>query len=251
MEPRPGELQHRFVEAGKDKMRARITIVSIAELTLIAALSGSGTYAFINSSIYSWVKNFGEAINLPLSYIPIVLWGLLSLYGVFNITLRGQGSGGFVFLVTLLSLPSILSHNILNWLGISGLEFTLSTSLGFYEVLVLGVLIITGYVVLNRMHLFKQARRNLTARGANPVDIESVTFNSYLVLILAIVAALVATIAIAFLSRNLELLVLDYIRDMPWNVVFIGIGCVLLLAVYLYWLGARRRSKNQSPFERL
>jgi len=85
---------------------------------------------------------------------------------------------------------------------------------------------------------------NLTTRGANPVDIESVTFNSYLVLVLAIVAALVVTTAITFLSRNLELLVLDYIRDMPWNVVFIGIGCVLLLAVYLYWLGARRKTKD-------
>lgn len=170
---------------------------------------------------------------------------------MFNITIRGQGSGGFIFFVFLLSLPSILSHNILNWLGISGLGFTLSTSLGFYEMLSLGVLIITGYTVLNRMHLLKQAQRNLTERGANPVDIESVTFNSYLVLILAIVAALITTIAIAFLSHNLELLVLDYIRDMPWNVVFIGIGCVLLLAVYLYWLGARRRPKGQSPFERL
>lgn len=249
MEPWPGELQYRFVEAGEDKMRPRITMIGIAEPVLIAALSGSGTYAFINSSIYSWVKNFGEAINLSLSYVPIVIWGLLSLYGVFNITLRRQGSGGFVFFVTLLSLPSILSHNTLNWLGMSGSEFTLSTSLSFYEMLALGVFTITGYVVLNRMHLFKQARGNLIARGANPIDIESVTFNSYLVLILAIVAALITTIAIAFLSRNLELLVLDYIRDMPWNVVFIGIGCVLLLAVYLYWLGARRRPKGQSLAE--
>jgi len=230
-------------------MRPRITMISIAELVLIAALSGSGTYAFINSSIYVWVKEFGEAINLPVSSIPVLLWGLLSLYGVFKITIRGQGSGSFVFFVFLLSLPSILSHNILNWLGISGLEFTLSTSLGFYEMLALGVLIITGYVVLNRMHLFRQARRNLAERGANPVDIESVTFNSYLMLILATAAALVATIAIAFLSRNLELLVLDHIRAMPWNVVFIGIGCILLLAVYLYWLGARRRTKDQSSAE--
>jgi len=226
-------------------MRSRITVFGITELVLITALSGIGTYAFMNSSVYSWVRNFGEVLNLPLSYVPIVIWGLLSLYGVFNITLRRQGSGGFVFFVTLLSLPSILSHNTLNWLGMSGSEFTLSTSLSFYEMLALGVLIITGYVVLNCMHLFRQARRNLTGRGANPADIESVTLSSYLVLFLAIAAALVVTIAIAFLSRNLELLVLDRIRAMPWNVVFIGIGCVLLLAVYLYWLGARRRTKDQ------
>jgi len=216
-------------------------MVGVTELALIATLSGSGIYAFINSSIYNWVNGFVAGINLP---IPIILWGLLFLFGGFNITIRGQSSGGFIFFVTLLSLPSILSHNILNWLSIAGLEFTLSTGLDFYEVLALGIFIITGYVALNRMHLFRQAQRNLTVRGTDPIEIESVTFNSYLVLVLAIAAALVVTIAIAFLSRNLELMVIDHIREIPWNVVLIGVGCVLLLAGYLYWLGARRRVKE-------
>jgi hypothetical protein len=232
-------------------MRPRLTIIGVTELALIAALSGSGTYAFINSSIYIDTKGFAEAINFPVSYLPILLWGFPSLYGVFNITIRGQSSGGFIFFVFLLSLPSILSHNILDWLSIAGAEFTLSTSLGFYGVLALGVFIITGYVVLNRMHLFRQAKRSLTARGADPAEVESVTYNGYLLMVLAIIMALVVTVAIAFMSRNLELLVLNYIRDIPWNVVFIGVGCVLLLAVYLYWMGARRRTKDQSPSEHL
>ena len=215
-------------------------MIGVTELALIAALSGSGTYAFVNSNVYDLVNGFAAAINLP---IPIILWGLLFLFGAFNITIRGQGSGGFIFFVTLLSLPSILSHNILNWLSIAGLEFTLSTGLSLYEVLALGVFIITGYVVLNRMHLFRHAQRSMIARGTEPVEIESVTFNSYLVLVVAIIAALVVTLTIAFLSRNLELMVLDYIREIPWNVVFIGIGCTLLLAGYLYWFGARRRIK--------
>ncbi|MFC1942228.1 hypothetical protein ACFLWU_03310 [Chloroflexota bacterium] len=227
-------------------MRSRITMISIAELVLITSLSGIGIYAFINSGIYSRVNEFGEVINLPPSSIPIVLWGLLFLFGIFSITIRGQGSGGLVFFVILLALPSILSHNTLNWPGIFGSEFSLDTRLGFYEMLVLGILIITGYVILNRLHLFKRVRHNLTQRGASNVDIEIVALNSYLVLTLAIAVALVTTTAIVFLSRSLELLVLDYIRGMPWNVVFIGIGCVLLLAVYLYWMGARRRTKDQS-----
>ncbi|MCL0060548.1 hypothetical protein M1O18_05120 [Dehalococcoidia bacterium] len=249
-------------------MRSHITVISIVELMLIAALSGSGTYAFINSGIYSWVKEFGEAVNLPIYYIPIILWGLLSVVGVFNITFRGGPSDEFVQWVALLSLPSLLSYNtvdwlgifawvvtslplpptlsynIVNWLGILGSGF--NTGPGFYEMLGLGVLIITGYVVLNHLHIIKQARHNLANRGANPVDMESVTFYSYLVLILAIVGALVTAAAIAFLSRNLELLMLDHIRDMPWNVVFIGLSCILLLAGYLYWLGAQRRPKDQS-----
>ena len=85
----------------------------------------------------------------------------------------------------------------------------------------------------------------MTSRKANPADIQNVTIYSYLALLLSIIAALAATIVVAFLSRNLELLVLDYIRSIPWNVVFIGLFCIMLLAFYLYWLGAKRRTKNQ------
>ena len=244
MEPQTGELQHRFVEAGKDKMRS-LAVISIAELTLIAALSGSGVYALINSEIYSGVRDFGETNNLLIIYyMPIILWGLLAVFGAFNITFRGKSSGSFVWLVALLSLPSLLSYNTVNWLGMLGLDFNKSPGLSFYEMLALGGLTITGYVVLSHMRIFKQLRYNLISREANPADIESVTVYSYLTLLLAIIAALAATMVVAFLSRNLELLVLDYIRDMPWNVVFIGLLCTLLLAVYLYWLGARRRPRS-------
>jgi hypothetical protein len=227
-------------------VNARLSIVGISELALIAALAGSGTYAFINSSIYVGIKRLMEAINFPVSYLPIMLWGLLSLYGVINIIVRVQSSGRFIFLIFLLSLPSILSHNILNWPGIIGVEFTLSTSLGFYEVLALGVFIITGYVVLNRIHLIRHTERSLTARGADPVEVKNAAFHSHLTLILCIVVASGVTAAIAFVARSLELLTLGHLRHMPWNVLVVGIGCILLLSGYLYWLAVRRRTKNKS-----
>ncbi len=268
MEPQAGELQHGFVEAGKDKMRSHIALMSTAELALIAALSGIGTYAFVNSDTYSVVREFGAVHNYAvIYYVPAILWGLLFTFGVFNISFRGKGNGFFAWVVTLLSLPSLLSYDTINLLGIFGSEFQLSTdiivnslgillgifgsafqfstNIGFSGMLALGVLIITGYVVLNYLHLFKQARHNLTVRGASSTDIKSVVVNSHLMLLLSIVAALAATIFVAFLSRNLELLVLNYIRKMPWNVVCIGLFCIMLLAFYLYWLGARRRTKNQ------
>lgn len=226
-------------------MRARLSIVGISELALIGALAGTGTYAFVNSCVYVDVKRLIEAVNLPVSYIPILLWGLLSVYGLFNITIRGRGSGGFIFFVFLLALPSILSHDILNWPGIVGAEFTISTSLAFYQVLALGVFVVTGYVLLNRLHLFRQTQRSLIARGADPVEIRSVAFSSHLTLALAVVVALAVTAAIAFVSRNLELMTLGYIRHTPWNVMAIGIGCILLLSGYLYWLGAHRRTKEE------
>jgi hypothetical protein len=218
----------------------------MSEIALIAALSGSGTYGFVNSSLYVDIRSLLEAVDFPVSYVPILLWGLLSLYGFINITIRARSSGRFIFFVFLISLPSILSHNILDWPGIIGVDFTLSTSLGFYQVLALGVFIITGYVVLNRIHLIRHTQRSLTTRGANPVEVRSVASNSHLMLVLSVVVALVVTAAIAFVARSLELLTLGYMSHVPWNVLIIGIGCILLLSGYLYWLGARRRTKGNS-----
>ncbi len=246
MEPQAGELQHGFVEAGKDKMKFHLAVISIAELALIAALSGIGVYALVNSNIFSVVREFGEAHHYVfIYYLPVILWGLVFAYGMLNSILQGKGYGGFIWFVVVLSMPSLLSFNTVNWPGIFGSEYNLSTSLDFSEMLVLGVLVITGYIILNYFILFRQTRHNMISREVNPVDMESVTVYSYLALSLAVIAALAATMVVAFLSRNFELLVLDYIRNIPWNVVFIGLLCILLLAFYLYWLGARRRTKNQ------
>jgi hypothetical protein len=220
--------------------------MSAAELALIAALSGIGAYAFLSSNVYDVAREYVESHNFAtMLYFPLIIWGILSAFGVLNIILRNRGSGSFIWLVTIFTLPSLLGHNTVNWPGILGLNFEFTTSLGFSGILALGVLIITSYVVLDYLRVFKQSQRNLVARQATPSNIESVAGFSYLSLFMAVLSALAATALVAFLSRNLELLVLDYIRKMPWNIVFIGLFCFMLLAFYLYWLGARRRTKNQ------
>lgn len=225
-------------------MSARISMVGITELALIAALSSAGAYAFLSSNIYVEIERLMHAADRPVAYVPLILLGVPFLYGVLSITIRGRSSGGFIFLVFLLSLPAVLSYNIVDWPGIVGIELTLSTSLGFYAVLALGVFMITGYVLLNRMHVFRHTQRNLAARGADPVETEAVTFNTYLVSILAILVVLVVAAAIAFMSRSLALLTIDHVREIPWHVILIGIGCVLVLAGYLRWLGIHRRTKE-------
>ena len=227
-------------------MKPFSAIMSAAELALIAALGGIGAYAFLSSSVYDAVRKYGESHNFAfMLYLPLIIWGLLSVFGMLNIILRNRGSGSFIRLVVIFAAPSLLGHNTVNWPGIFGWNFQLTTSLGFSGMLALGVLIITGYVVLDYLRVFKQSQRNLVARQATPADIESVAGFSYLSLLMAVLSALAATALVAFFSRNLELLVLDYIRKMPWNVVFIGLFCFMLLAFYLYWLGARRRTKEQ------
>ncbi|OGO00149.1 MAG: hypothetical protein A2Y90_00015 [Chloroflexi bacterium RBG_13_52_12] len=229
-------------------MKPLAAMMSAAEMALIAALGGIGAYAFLTSSAYDAVRKYGESHNFAtFTYLPLIIWGVITAFGVLNIILRNRGSGSFIWLVIIFTLPSLLGQNTVNWPGIFGLNFELTTSLGFSGMLALGVLIITGYVVLDYLRVFKQSRSNLVARQATPTDIESVAGFSYLSLLMAVLGALAATALIAFLARNLELLVLDYLRKMPWNIVFIGLFCFLLLAFYLYWLGARRRTKSSPP----
>ena len=131
----------------------------------------------------------------------------------------------------------------------AGWDFKLTTSLGFDSMLTFGVLTITGYVILDYLRLFKQSEHNMAARGVTPADIESVSGFSNLALFLAISGALIATALVGFLARGLESLALDYLRQLPWNVVLIGLFCLLLIAFYLYWLFARRRDKAPPPDE--
>ena len=94
------------------------------------------------------------------------------------------------------------------------------------------------------MSIFKHSRKSLEKRGASTDDIENVNSQSHFMLLLVTGYAVVAATIIALLSRSLESLTFSYLIYVPWNVVLIGLGCVMILAIYIYWLGSRR---NNNP----
>jgi hypothetical protein len=220
-------------------------LVNAAELVLIAALGGIGAYTFLASSVFDSLRGYGEAHNVAfIPYLPALIWGVLSVIGILRVILAKKGSGFFIVLVMLCALPSLLAHNSVDWPGIFGMELKLTTSLGFNTMLALGLLTITGYMILDYLRLFKKAEQSMILRQAAPADIETIGAFSSFSLFIAVLGALTAATAVAALARGLETLALDFIRDMPWNSVFIGLFCFLLVAFYLYWLSARRRGKN-------
>jgi hypothetical protein len=231
--------------ARTNKIRPQGAIVNAAELVLITTLGGIGAYTFLTSSVYASLREYGEAHTLGfMPYLPAIIWGVLTAIGVLRIILANRGSGLFIWLVMLCALPSLLAHNTVDWPGILGTNIKLTTTLGFNSMLALGVLTITGYVILDYLRLFKKAEQSMMARQATPADVESTGAFSNLSLLIAVVGALAATFIVALLARGLETLTLDIIRRVPWNAVFIGLFCFLLLSFYLYWLSARRRGKR-------
>jgi hypothetical protein len=227
-------------------MRLNAAVARMTELLLIAAMGGIGAYAFLASSAYDAVTHYGAAHHLGfMPYLPIIIWLFITGFGVVNIVVFNRGSGSFTWLALIFSLPSLLAHNTVDWAGMAGLKLNLSTSLGFNSMLALGVLTMTGYVILNYLRFFKESEHSMIARQADQNDIESINGFSNLSLLIAVTGALAATALVAFLARGLENLAIEAVKNMPWNTVFIGLFCFLLLAFYLYWLGARRKSKGE------
>jgi hypothetical protein len=223
-------------------VRPQRVIVNAAELVLIVALGGIGAYTFLASGVYESLKKSGETGYIP--YLPMIFWGVLTAFGVLRIILANRGSGLFIWLIMICALPSLLAHNTVDWPGFFGFDFKLTTTLGFNSMLALGVLTITGYMILDYLRLFKDAAKSMRTRQASPGDIENISGFSNLCLLIAVLGALAATAIVAFLARGLETLTLNFIRNVPWNAVFIGLFCFLLLAFYLYWVSARRREKG-------
>lgn len=225
-------------------MRPGTAITRAIELALIAALAGIGANSFSASGVYQAARDYGQTHNIAiLPHLPVIIWGLLTLIGLLNIVLANRGSGFFTCLVMIFSLPSLLAHNTVDWAGILGWEIKLTTGLGFSTTLSLGALTITGYIILSFLRQFKQTTHSMTERRFNPADIESVSSFSHLSLGIAVLSAIGATALVGFLARMLEQAALNYIRQLPWNTVFIGLACLLIIAFYIYWLFSQRRKK--------
>ena len=226
-------------------MKITSITINISEWILIGLMGVCGSYAFINSNAYtllqSPIASHYPGIN---PYLPDIIWSVIFLFGVQSIILRSKGGGTFTWLVVIFSLPSLLSYNSINIFNIFGLTFKAITRINFYQLLGLGILIMLGYVLLSHMSVLKQSRRSLIKRHANLVDIEEVNSQGYLFILLATAAALITVALLALIARGIEVLIFPLLSRLSWNLVLLGLGCILVLAVYLYWLGSQRHSNS-------
>jgi hypothetical protein len=241
LEPSKRKLWNCIAEAGKDAMKNNFLTLNLVELALIGIASLCGGLAFVSSSTYA---GFHGLINSHFpsvsSYLPLFFWVFLFIIGFLFILVGNKGSGGFTWLVVVFSLPTLLSFNSLDLLKIIGSETKLTSTLPFYGSLCLGVMIAICYILLNYMTLMKRSRRSLAKRGANEEDVENINTRTHQWLFY-ITLATVAAIAIIVLSGNvIEQAILPSFENSGGIVILIGLGCTLILAVYVYWMGSRR-----------
>jgi hypothetical protein len=221
-------------------MRYMRFLIMLAGLVLIVIMSLCGTLALTNSNLYpllnSFVNNHWPSI---ISKLPLVIWGVMFVFGFQSITLRNTTGEGFTWLIIILSLPSILSFNSLDIPKILGLNMAAKTQMTFYGTLGLGALIMASYVLLAQMSMFNKAHRSQIRRNVDTKDIDYCNLKSHLTLLLATGGTLLVVAIIAVIAYGVEALTSTYLADVPWSIILVSLGCIMILAVYIYWLGSQ------------
>ena len=221
-------------------------LINVAEWALISIIGLCGTLSFVSSGTYSFLSNYIISHYPEIGrYLIALIWVFLAAIGVFSVSFRRKGGGRFTWFALVFALPSILTFNKLDVPGLLGLKVEFTTKLEFWQALTLSIGILTSYLLLNFMREFKIFRLSLHKKMADPADIKNWLINSHRILLLTLLCALVLTAVISLTAVNLEARLMPFFSWLPWNIILIGVGCFLVLALYVYWLGTHHPSSSK------
>jgi hypothetical protein len=226
-------------------MRISNWVFQTAEAILIGIMSLCGTFAFTSSKLFAsfqeFIKSYVAEIVL---YTPLIIGGLLFASGVLLIMVKNKGRGFFALLIVFFSLPSILnldSVDLFRFLKLDMVRAQFTTTLNSTELMVIGVVIITCYLLINFMSLLRKSRNNLSAQGVDKSGTAGVYFRSHIVLLQIIAFAFIVAVLIMVSALGIESVTHSTVTRLPWNLFFVGLGCVMLIAAYIYWIVSRRK----------
>ncbi len=222
-----------------------VWVFAIAEWVLILLIGFCGTLAFAQSGAYSALHNYLLTQYPEIGhYLIWIIWGFLALIGLFSVIWRRKGGGRFSWFALIFASPSILAFNKLDIPALLGINLKITTGLALWQILTLVMVIITAYLILNFMSELKSFRLGLIKKDADSADIKKVSVKSHQTLLIIILCALIASVLIILIAINLEAWLLPLFRRLPWNIMFIGIGFLLILAIYIYWLGTNHSASE-------
>ncbi|MCX6013052.1 MAG: hypothetical protein NTV30_06520, partial [Chloroflexi bacterium] len=219
---------------------------SVIEILLIAGLSSIGSYAFYKSALFGITREALISIYPDMSnHLTMSIWLILFFVGFLTMTVLEKGSGIFTWLVLLVSIPSLLVFNMVNWPEIFGIDYKLKTQLNFYTTFTLGILIMAGYIILNYIHEYKKTNLNHLKSKANNADMEKASYYSHRTIVLATSLALVLIILTILLARGFQLIVQGQLQKSPWwAIVSVSAICIITIGFLINWLGSRHKPKE-------
>jgi len=208
------------------------------------------------------IISFAASFSLPITsdWAIIVSAGMVAV-GTVMIFYPRLGPELFSVLATVI-LPAILMHSTVDWWSFKlapslyeviggGLlrtrlyvaiapEFTFALALG------LGLLLVAGYLALSYLHSLQKNYRTLTAGQAEIAEVNEVTNRSFIPVVRALIGSAALAIVVAVLLWVVKMVATNYLAEMSWNIIFIGLAAILVLAGFLYWVGVRRRWESSN-----
>jgi len=209
------------------------------------------------------IISVASSFSLPITGVWAILVSAgLAAVGIVTIFYPRLGPELFSVLATVISLPAILMHSTVDWWSFKlapslyeviggGLlrtrlyvaiapEFTFALALG------LGLLLVAGYLALSYLHSLQKNYRTLTAGQAEIAEVNEVTNRSFIPVVRALIGSAALAVVVAVLLWVIKMVATNYLAEMSWNIIFIGLAAVLVLAGFLYWVGVRRRWESSN-----
>ena len=180
--------------------------------------------------------------------------GLVNI-GTIMIVFRGYGPELFSFLAFLLAMPSILMFSVIGWTAksfetVDWLEAVIHERVFVVEMPLplgvgLGLVIITGYLALSYLHKAQKDYGAFMAGEAEISEAAETTRKDLIIMAVLLGISVAITVVLVVLLNLLQSAAADYLEDLSGGVILIGVVAVLVLAGFVYWIGASVRKQSE------
>jgi hypothetical protein len=211
-------------------------VTKLIQIIVITLMSLGASMAFAESGFGESLQKWAKMVSTPVgASFTLIIWGFLFVIGLYTIVIRAKNAGFFAVLAILFSLPTLLTYNQINLLSFVSSDFSFDTFITFNMALVLGMVLIIGYIVLNLTQLVWHDQMNLKKRGTSQQDILFVSTRIHLFLTISIASTILIVTLLVTLSKVGSTLISDTIK--PWIIAVISLVPTLGLTIYLFWVG--------------
>lgn len=210
---------------------------------LVLLLSISAVYVFSSSFAFTALSNLlSRYFSIEPMYLFAILTILILLAGLSLVLMKKNPSvGNFVSLVALFYIPSSLASSTINWTQILGLEFQMKTDLSPILMLLLSLLVVTGYVLLRFTVIDNRLALEAVGFGYHKEDLDNVSRSEHIWMFLIVATATVAAFAIYLVSVQINNTLAQTLQTIRGNMFLLGIIFSLIFIGIVYIVIVRGR----------
>jgi hypothetical protein len=208
-------------------MRKHGHFLLVVELSVILLVGLAASYALFGVSIYSLI-----------TLVSLLLLGLVTII-FFPISSIFFGAGAI-----LITLPALMKLNGVKWWLFSPERLNFCPTLSFPAALAIGLLIISGSLLLGYIQPLQRELRTLQRNGAEAEQALDYASNQTLAAGGAILVSAVLAMAIAFvIGMALSNLTVRFSQLPLWTLPVASLAFLAMLALAIFWLIGSRRTR--------